>query len=274
MELLPRSGSRLVLIAFEGWNDAGEAASDCAQEIIRQWGLTPTGMIGGEEFFDCQTLRPRIERTESGSEIRWPRTRIHSGTVPGTEIAAEVVLGPEPSFLWEAYAELALSRYSPGDVVICLGSLLADSVHSRPIPVSVTSEDPSLTRGADAAPGDYEGPVGMIGVLAHAFAGAGIGAVSLWAAVPGYAAHAPSPKAELALLDAVEELTGLVFDQTALVRESAEWERRAERLAEEDEELGAFIRRVESVVDAEELHEASGEAIADEVEEFLKRRED
>lgn len=275
MDYLPAPGSRLVVIAFEGWNDAAESASRFTKDLIGQMRLTRTGMIGGEEFYDFQTARPRLVRGEDGtSRIDWPGTEIHTGTVPGTDIPVEVIVGDEPAFLWQRFASLIVDRVEDGDVVVLLGALLADTVHSRPIPVTVTTDRPEAIPSTDANRSEYEGPTGIIGVLAHELSSSGHPVVSLWAAVPGYVAGIPSPKAQLALQGAFEELTGLVLEQGDLVDGTREWEREAEAAVAADDDLAAYIHRLESMTDAADLPEASGDAIAREFERYLHRRGD
>ncbi|WP_029089223.1 PAC2 family protein [Brevibacterium album] len=274
MEYLPQPGSKLIVIAFEGWNDAADAASSFVRAIIDQMGLDLTGTLGGEEFYDFQTHRPSLRRGPGGeSRIDWPRTEISTGTVPGAGLRVEVIIGQEPAFLWQRFAALVAERAEPGDAVVLAGALLADTVHSRPIPVTVTSERPEEVPGADAVRSEYEGPTGILGVIEHELAAVGLTAVSLWAAVPGYAAGGHSPKAQLSLMTAFEELTGLVLEQGDLVERARAWEAEAEAAVEADEDLADFVRRLESMTDAADLPEASGEAIAREFERYLHRRD-
>ncbi|SMY10866.1 PAC2 family protein [Brevibacterium jeotgali] len=275
MDYLPDPGSRLIVIAFEGWNDAAESASRFTKDLVAQMGLTRTGMIGGEEFYDFQTARPNVVRGDDGTaRIDWPGTEIHTGSVPGTGTLLEVIVGDEPAFLWQRFASLIVDRVEDGDAVVLMGALLADTVHSRPIPVTVTTDRPEDIPAADAIRSEYEGPTGIIGVLAHELSASGHPAVSMWAAVPGYVAGVPSPKAQLALQGAFEELTGLVLDQGDLVDGTRDWEMEAEAAVAADDDLAAYIHRLESMTDAADLPEASGDAIAREFERYLDRRGD
>lgn len=275
MDFLPAPGSRLIVLAFEGWNDAADAASSFVKDLIAQMDLRHVGMIGGEEFYDFQTARPQVSRDADGTaRIGWPGTEVHVGTIPGTGIAVEVIVGDEPAFLWQRFAGLVVDRVHEGDAVVLVGALLADTVHSRPIPITVTTDRPETAPHAGAVRSDYEGPTGIVGVIAHELTAAGHTPVSLWAAVPGYLGGVHSPKAQLALLGAFEELTGLVLDQGDLVDASRDWERAAERAVEADDDLSAYIERLESMTDAADLPEASGDAIAAEFERYLHRRDD
>ncbi|MEO5993115.1 MAG: PAC2 family protein, partial [Arthrobacter sp.] len=184
------------------------------------------------------------------------------------------VQGTEPSYKWRAYtAELLVHAEAlNADYVILVGALLADVPHSRPIPVSTSTDDPALRERMDLEASQYEGPVGIVGVLAEVALLAGLPTVSLWAAVPHYVAQAPSPKAQLALLHRIEELLQVPLDTQDLVEESDAWERGVDELATEDPEIAAYVRQLEEAKDTADLPEASGESIAREFERYLKRR--
>ena len=265
----------VLLAAFEGWNDAGEAASDALRYLNKLWGGKKVGSIDADEYYDFQFTRPTIRRTASGErKIKWPSTRIFKASVPDSNVDVIFVQGTEPSYKWRAYtAELLVHAEALHvDYVILVGALLADVPHSRPIPVSSSTDDPALRERMDLEASQYEGPVGIVGVLAEVALLAGLPTVSLWAAVPHYVAQAPSPKAQLALLHRIEELLQVPLDTQDLVEESDAWERGVDELATEDPEIAAYVRQLEEAKDTADLPEASGESIAREFERYLKRR--
>ncbi|HSO17132.1 MAG TPA: PAC2 family protein [Arthrobacter sp.] len=265
----------VLLAAFEGWNDAGEAASDALRYLNKLWGGKKVGSIDADEYYDFQFTRPTIRRTASGErKIKWPSTRIFKASVPDSNVDVIFVQGTEPSYKWRAYtAELLVHAEALHvDYVILVGALLADVPHSRPIPVSSSTDDPALRERMDLEASQYEGPVGIVGVLAEVALLAGLPTVSLWAAVPHYVAQAPSPKAQLALLHRIEELLQVPLDTQELVEESDAWERGVDELATEDPEIAAYVRQLEEAKDTADLPEASGESIAREFERYLKRR--
>lgn len=272
MSFLPSAGGRLVVIAFEGWNDAGEAAVDTARHLVGAWDLSTETLFSGDEYYDMTFIRPAVRRDADGPAIEWPGCVAHTGVVPGTELPVEVVIGTEPSYRWREYIDRLRERFAPDDRVVLLGSLLADVTHTRPLPVATTAEDPALARELGIDEADYTGPVGILGVLSTTLAGDGMAAVSHWVAVPAYAASSPSPKAVLAMLGAFEDLTGLVVDQRELVDEARAWEVGTDALVESDEDLAEHVARIEGMTDATELPQASGEAIAREFERYLSRR--
>ncbi|WP_144670313.1 PAC2 family protein [Arthrobacter sp. U41] len=265
----------VLLAAFEGWNDAGEAASDALRYLNKLWGGKKVGSIDADEYYDFQFTRPTIRRTAAGDrKIKWPSTRIFKASVPDSNVDVIFVQGTEPSYKWRAYtAELLVHAEALHvDYVILVGALLADVPHSRPIPVSSSTDDPALRERMDLEASQYEGPVGIVGVLAEVALLAGLPTVSLWAAVPHYVAQAPSPKAQLALLHRIEELLQLPLDTQELVEEADAWERGVDELATEDPEIAAYVRQLEEAKDTADLPEASGESIAREFERYLKRR--
>ena len=156
--------------------------------------------------------------------------------------------------------------------VVLLGALLADSPHTRPVPVAAAASDPELAADLHVEPVEYKGPTGIVGVLQHACTQAGIAAVSLWASVPHYVAQPPSPKATLALLRGVEDVLDASLPLGDLPQEARAWERGVDELAEQDTEVADYVRTLEEAKDATDLPEASGDAIAREFERYLRRR--
>lgn len=272
MTFQPAADHRLIILAFEGWNDAGEASVDAARHLIAEWELEQVATLGGEEFYDLGFIRPTLHRDGGRARIEWPGCTKHSGLLPGTRTAVDVIVGFEPSQRWQEFTALILEHAAPGDAVVLLGALLADSPHTRPLPVSMTSEADVEVAGELLERPSYEGPTGIVGVLSIALADAGIAAVSLWVAVPAYAASSPSPKAVLALLGRLEELTGLVLPDSGMVEDARAWERGTDALLEDDDDLAEYVARLEGMSDAAEMREASGEAIAREFERYLSRR--
>ncbi|MBT2522052.1 PAC2 family protein [Arthrobacter sp. ISL-28] len=265
----------VMLAAFEGWNDAGEAASDALRYLNKLWGGKKVASIDADEYYDFQFTRPIVRRTASGErKIKWPSTRIYKASAPRTNVDVIFVQGTEPSYKWRAYtAELLVHAEALHvDYVVLVGALLADVPHSRPIPVSTSTDDAALRERLNLEASQYEGPVGIVGVLSEVALLAGIPTVSLWAAVPHYVAQAPSPKAQLALLHRIEELLQVPLDTHELAEEADAWERGVNELATEDPEIAAYVRQLEEAKDTADLPEASGESIAREFERYLKRR--
>jgi predicted ATP-grasp superfamily ATP-dependent carboligase len=269
--------SPVIIAAFEGWNDAGEAASGVISHLSLAWQAAPVGAIDPEDYYDFQVTRPVTEVAEGRTErLIWPTTRLLAAKQDITERDLVLVQGIEPNMRWRGFcSELVTSFSSLGaELVVLLGALLADSPHTRPVPVTAAASDPALAADLRAEPVDYKGPTGIVGVLQHACADAGIPAVSLWASVPHYVAQPPCPKATLALIRGVEDVLDVSLPLADLAQEARAWERGVDELAEQDTEVAEYVRTLEEAKDATDLPEASGDAIAREFERYLRRRRD
>ena len=281
--------SPVAIAGFEGWNDAGEAASGVVNHLGIAWQAAPIGAIDPEDFYDFQVNRPVIE-IEGGRTQRlvWPTTRISLAraadepemsavppTGPPTGLSRDVILvhGIEPNMRWRAFSEeLVQGLQSLGvELIILLGALLADAPHTRPVPVSIGSSNSKLGTEVGVGLVDYKGPTGIVGVLQHTCTAAGIPTVSLWAQVPHYVAQPPNPKATLALLRGVEDILDAPLPLADLPEEARAWERGVDELAQQDSEVADYVRTLEEAKDAMDLPEASGDAIAREFERYFRR---
>jgi predicted ATP-grasp superfamily ATP-dependent carboligase len=266
----------VLLAAFEGWNDAGSAASQALVHLHEAWGAEEVDELDPEEYHDFQVNRPTVAVGEDGQrQITWPTTHVAVATAPRTGRLVVLVHGIEPSMRWRRYCAELLDIAANLGVrsVVTLGALLADAPHTRPIPVSATTEDPELQALLGAEPSTYEGPTGIVGVLQHEAAARGLRSLSLWAAVPHYVAHPPSPKATLALLTRIEELLGEPVPLGELPDDAVAWQHGVDELAAEDTEIAEYVHQLEEAKDTAELPEATGEAIAREFERYLRRRD-
>ncbi|MDF9717418.1 PAC2 family protein [Nocardioides sp. ChNu-99] len=265
----------LVIAAFEGWNDAADAASGVVDHLIDVWGARVVGAVDPEEFYDFQVNRPTVGTDEQGMRrVTWPTTRIAVASPPGLDRDVVLVRGIEPNMRWRQFCAELLAAVDElgGTMVVTLGALLADSPHTRPIPVSGTASEPELVDSLKVDESTYEGPTGIVGVLQDACMRLDVPSVSYWAAVPHYVAQPPCPKATLALVNHLEDLLGVSIPLGDLPEDARAWERGVDELAEEDEEVAEYVRALEESRDTADLPEASGEAIAREFERYLKRR--
>lgn len=274
---VPQLRDPVVVAAFEGWNDAGEAASGAVAHLAEIWDAQPLAELDPEPYHDFQVTRPMVHLDDDGRRrIVWPATRLLVARPPGASRDIVLVRGIEPSMRWRTYTGelLAHAADAGATLLVTLGALLADVPHTRPIPVTSTTEDEGLLERLALEPSRYEGPTGIVGVLQDAAVHAGLPALSLWAAVPHYVGQPPSPKATLALLRRVEELLDITVPLEGLPEDARAWERGVDELAGEDAEIGQYVRQLEQAKDTTDLPEASGEAIAREFERFLRRRGD
>ena len=276
IEEVPELRAPVLIAAFEGWNDAADAASSVIDHLMKVWNARVVAAIDPEEFYDFQMNRPVVGTNEEGMRrITWPSTQLAVASPPGALRDVILLRGIEPNMRWRQFcAELIAGATELGaELVVTLGALLADTPHTRPIPVTGTATEPDISDRLKLEQSNYEGPTGIVGVFQDACTQRDIPAVSLWAAVPHYVAQPPCPKATLALVGQLEDLLEISIPLDDLPEESRAWERGVDELAEEDEEIGDYVRALEETRDTAELPEASGEAIAREFERYLKRRD-
>jgi hypothetical protein len=276
-----RSGfttGRILVVAFEGWNDAGEAASGVVQTLRDQLDVYALAEVDPEDYFDYQFNRPTVETDEDAvRRLVWPSVSIYGPTMPNSAEGASLYLlvGTEPSRGWKTFTEEIFEVIDDAEItgIIFLGAMLADVPHTRPISVFTSSENADVREALGIERSSYEGPVGILSVLADAADKAGIATVSIWASVPHYVHNSPSPKATLAMIEKLEELIDVVIPRGDLVEESAAWENGIDALAGDDEEMAAYIEQLEQARDTVDSPEASGDAIAEEFERYLQRRD-
>ncbi|MFP3713957.1 PAC2 family protein [Puerhibacterium sp. TATVAM-FAB25] len=264
----------VMIAAFEGWNDAGGAATAALEHLAGVWNARKVHELDPEEYHDFQVNRPVVGRGPGGERtITWPTTTVWVAELPQRTVV--LVHGIEPSMRWRRYCAELLDVAEEWNVrtVVTLGALLADVPHTRPIPMTATSDDDGLRAVLDLEPSTYEGPTGIVGVLQHAAGERGRQSVSLWAAVPHYVANPPSPKATLAILARVEELLAEPVPLGELPEDAEAWQHGVDELASEDAEIAEYVQQLEEAKDTAELPEASGEAIAREFERWLRRRD-
>jgi len=271
-----------MVIAFSGWNDAGEAATGAASHLLASWIESDTDVVPEliadvdvEEFYDFQVNRPTVYIDDSSiRSLTWPGTQIFGLRTPELDHDFVVVRGVEPSMKWKTFAAdiLDLADDLEIDMVITLGSMLADTPHTRPITVSGSGAHPEIARRLGVEISKYEGPTGILGVIQDACVRRDIDAISLWAAIPHYAPNSPSPKATLALINALEDFLEISLPQGELLNESRAWESEVTEMAKEDTDVAEYVKALEESKDAAELPEATGESIAREFERFLRRQ--
>ncbi|GAA3652856.1 PAC2 family protein [Streptomyces chitinivorans] len=280
LEGVPELVDPVMVAAFEGWNDAGDAASAAVAHLEREWKGEVFAALDAEDYYDFQVNRPQVWLEGGVRRITWPTTRlsvVRVGDADGRGRARDLVLvrGIEPSMRWRSFCNeiLGFAHELGVEMVVVLGALLGDTPHTRPVPVTGVTSDPDLARTMDLEESRYEGPTGIVGILQEACGHAGVPAVSLWAAVPHYVSQPPNPKATLALLNRLEDLLDVRIPLGELPEDARAWQLGVDQLAAEDNEVAEYVQSLEEARDTAELPEASGEAIAKEFERYLRRRD-
>jgi predicted ATP-grasp superfamily ATP-dependent carboligase len=268
-----------MVCAFEGWNDAGDAASGAVAFLASALEARSFARIDSEEFYDFQANRPAIRfGADEVREIEWPTVEIFEAQAPRAQRDLVLVQGVEPSMRWRAFSShlVDLAEALGVQVVVSLGALLGDVPHTRPVAMSGHASDATLLERLGIQASSYEGPTGIVGVLHTACAQAGLPSASLWASVPHYVAAAANPKAALALLRRVEVLIGVSVDVSELEVAAADYERQVGLAVRSDPDIQAFVERLEQAADSEEQETPeelpSGDIIASEFQRFLRQR--
>jgi len=269
----PELQDPILVAAFEGWNDAGDAASTAVRWMRDHWAPQPLATIDCEEFFDFTATRPNV-RLEDGvtRRIDWPHFELTYGSTSGRDIVT--LVGTEPALRWRTFCRQVLDIAEELDVgfVLTLGALLAEVPHTKPTNVIGTATDPELIERLDLRRSGYEGPTGIVGVLQNACHDAGLDSASLWAPVPAYVPGAPSPKAALALVRRSAELLDVPCDATDLEIASAAYERQITAVVENDDDMTEYVEDLEQRWDEAPDVVPSVEDLVAEVEQFLREQ--
>ena len=270
----------VLIAAFRGWNDGGQGATLAGGYLARIWGAERFADIDPEGFVDFQSNRPHVSLDEGLTRtIDWPENVFFHARIPGTERDAIILLGVEPSLRWRTFSGIVvdLAREYGSDLVVTLGSLLADVPHTRAAPVTGAASDPVLVESLGLQHSRYEGPTGIVGVLQDACREAGIPAASLWAAVPHYVSLAPSPRAARALCDRLASLLEVPIDTTELAEAEEAYSEQVTDAVSTDADTSAYVEELERRTDELDLEEhedlPSGDTLAAELTQFLRERD-
>jgi proteasome assembly chaperone (PAC2) family protein len=271
----------VMVTAFKGWNDGGQAATVAAGYLVQQWDATRFADIDPEAFMDFQAVRPTVTLDEGLSRrIEWPENAFYHASIPGADRDAVILVGVEPNYRWRGFTDIVtgLARDLGVELVVTLGALLADVPHTRPAPVTGAATDPALVEELGLQLSRYEGPTGIVGVLHDACRGAGLRSVSLWSAVPHYVSLAPSPRAAKALCVRLSDLLGTPIDMTELDEAEAEYAAQVSEAVASDPDTQAYVEELEQRADtiesfAEGGELPTGESLAAELTRFLREHE-
>jgi proteasome assembly chaperone (PAC2) family protein len=276
---LPHLRSPIMVCAFRGWNDAAAAASTALATVANALDSEPVARIDAEDYFDFQSTRPTISLVEGGvRRIDWPENNLIAARVPAADRDLVLLDGTEPNLRWRTFSEtIATAADALGvEMVITLGSLIAEVAHTLPVPITGLASDAELVEELELERSSYEGPTGIVGVVHDICGQAGISSASLWAAVPHYVAAVPNPKAALALLRRLEGLTGIAVDAGELEEETETYEEQIGRAVSANPEIEELVARIEAeqveLLNAEGEDLPSADTIAREFQRFLRQQ--
>jgi proteasome assembly chaperone (PAC2) family protein len=274
----PQLTRPVLIAAFRGWNDGGQGATLAGGYLAKVWGAARFAEIDPEPFFDFQATRPHVSLVEGDTRhIDWPENAFYHARLAGQGRDAVLLLGIEPNLRWRSFCGLVtgLAGELGVEMVVTLGSLLADVPHTRAAPVTGAASDPDLIERLGLQASRYEGPTGIVGVLHDSCRRAGLPSASLWAAVPHYVSLAPSPRAALALCRRLAELLETDVDVAELEEAAERYSEQVSEAVAADEETSAYVAELEQRADTlgDELSLPSGDTLAAELTRFLRERE-
>lgn len=274
-------GDAVMLCAFTGWNDAGDAASEALRFLRRRFRVHRVATIDCEPYYDFVSVRPIVRINEDDQRrIEWPTPEVGFGELDdGRPVVA--ILGIEPRLRWRRFCETIIGVANELNVsdVVTLGALLTDMHHTAPVNVVGACNDVELHERLKLTPPTYEGDTGIIGVLNDACHRAGLVSVSFWATVPTYVNSINSPKATLALVERVAEFLEVAVPQGDLQRDAANYDQHVNEIVESDERLrdyaaGLLRRSSEETTEPQTKFEVNPDTLMTEVEQFLRQQED
>jgi proteasome assembly chaperone (PAC2) family protein len=266
-----------MVAAFEGWNDAADAATTAVKYLRDRWGARKFASVDPEEFYDVSSTRPQVRLVGGATRhIVWPSNDLYAAVMPHFPHDVVLLIGSEPQLRWRTFCHELVEAATELDVelVIILGALLADVPHTRPVKVTGSAYSPELIERLGLQRSRYEGPTGIVGILHDALGKAGLASASLWASVPHYVAATPSPKAALALVNRTATLIDVPVITADLTQQATDYERQVSEVVAADEDVAAYVSRLEESDDSEGLELTSGEELADELQRFLREQGD
>jgi hypothetical protein len=261
----------VVIVACHGWNDAGEAATGALHFLAQCYDAQSVYELDDELFWDYTATRPQVEGQETERQIIWPSIRFATARTANQDLL--LVDGPEPNLMWRTFTRIVVEKITEAKpaLVVVLGSMLADVPHTRGLPINGSSTSPEID--VMLARSDYEGPTGIIGILADACRGIpDCEVVNLWVSVPHYAASNENPLAVHTLLTQVRALLGnpADLDLSKLETDARDWVRRVSQLVDDDPEISEYVEELERGWDSDDISTVTGETIAQEFERFLR----
>ena len=275
----PPPSPNVLIAAFEGWNDAGEAASSAASFMAESWNLRRFADIDPENFYDFTVTRPEVRLENGQRTIEWPRNEFFGGTLPYGAGSVVVLKGTEPQLHWRTFLSAVdeVIEQLGITLIITLGALLADVPHTRPTRIVGSAFDDEVVSRLGLTKSQYEGPTGIVGVLHTQALDRELDGASLWAAVPTYVPGTHSPKAQLALIKRCADLLGVPVGVHDLETATAAYERTLDDLVVEDEETAAYVAELEEYFDNEEFQadvvdsaRGSVDQLMSQVEQYLR----
>lgn len=263
-----------VIMAFQGWNDVAGAAYSAVDHLVSSLKAERIDSIDPEDFYDFQVNQPRVDVVDGKRTVIWRSTEMFRATTADGQHLV-LIRGIEPSYRWKAFTKLIVEFVEAlrPERVVLVGALPGETAHTRPFPVTTTSPQESVRAMHGAKAPNYVGPTGIVGVLIDALTAEDFPVLSQWVVIPQYATGGPAPKASWALMNSLSDLLDTPLPLGDLEEESRGWERGVSELVDADSSMIEYVANLERSSDISQLPEASGDAIAKQFEQFLRRRD-
>lgn len=264
----------VMVVALEGWIDAGMAASGAASVLLAELDTEPVASFDADELLDHRARRPVLHLVAGVSEgLSWPSIEVVAATdLAGRDLV--VLAGPEPDHSWRAFGHAVMGLASDLGVtqVVGLGAYPATVPHTRAVRLSVTAGTEELAARWPYLRGTLDVPAGAQAVVERFASDRGFESLTLWAQIPHYAAAWPYPAGSAALLNNLEAVTGLGLPRGDLAAEADETTSRLDATIARNDEHSAMLRALEADADEapSEGEIPSGDELAAELERFLR----
>lgn len=272
----PELRNPVAMAAFDGWGDAGSAATTAAGYFVANLdSVEPFAHIDSEAFFDFTQRRPLLELDENGvRSVHWPRFDFYGLRVPACDHDLVVLIGEEPHLAWRQFTKEVLNVFSDVGVTrtLTIGAFIGQVAHTLPVPLVGVASNRSLVDRHKLLASGYQGPTGIVGVLTDAFSRNGWETVSVWAAVPHYLSAQSYPPAALALLEKAMEVTGVDLDATPLKDEATEFLGNVDNALDDNPDLKSYVEQLTAQL-RRDLVDDPGSRLVDEIERYLRSGE-
>ncbi|NLV54665.1 MAG: PAC2 family protein [Acidimicrobiales bacterium] len=268
----------VMIMALEGWIDAGLAASSTAATLLAELDTEPVASFDVDSLLDHRARRPILRLVAGVSEeLSWPTIDLLAATdEEGHDLL--LLVGPEPDHSWRAFGNAIVDLATEFDatMIVGLGAYPAAVPHTRPVRLSITAGTDALAARWGYLRGSLDVPAGAQAVIERFAADRGLDALTLWAQIPHYASGGSYAAGSIALLENLERVTGLALPRGDLAVDAADVGERLDDAIARNDEHRAMLRALEEDAD-DELggpgHDGpipSGDELAAELERFLR----
>jgi predicted ATP-grasp superfamily ATP-dependent carboligase len=274
----PELDSPVLVVALDGWIDAGLGASTAMAALKEQLQPRLVATFDPDVFIDYRARRPVMHlRDGVNTAITWPSIELFSAQDPtGKDVL--LLAGHEPDSEWRRFVDVttALAIGLGTRLMVGLGAYPIAVPHTRPSLLSVSASTSALVERLGYLHNSLDVPAGVQAAIERAFADKGLPSIGLWAQVAHYASAMPYPMASLALVEGLSSVADLTLSTESL-QEAAEAQRmRIDELVANNPENVGLVRQLEAQWDTEVSRMTpggnlpSGDQLAAELERFLR----